>query len=137
LFIVPDIRTEYANLFRTCERLLQHRLLDESSLIRFARERAIPATGVITGTPSTLMASGFLAADGVGYDDKPRFHPFRLYPIHLALAATEERAGRLWSTNSEEMAGDLMEIDRVVDFAVLLEPLLAEDCAPTAHACNR
>ncbi len=70
---------------RDLELLRQNRLLDESTFIRFAKDRGLPAGGVTEGDPGDFHKRGWLRSDGTDDDGRPLFHPFRMYPLHRTL----------------------------------------------------
>ncbi len=65
--------------------ILQNRLLDESALIRFSSERGIAVSGVIKGDPSNFLERGWLESDELPGNENILFHPFRIYPLHIAV----------------------------------------------------
>lgn len=86
---VPNLRsyldewTEEIDLFR------QNRLMDESQFLSFSRDRGLPVSGVITGDPGNFFKRDWLDADATDSNMKPRFHPFRVYPLHRILRACD------------------------------------------------
>lgn len=81
---VQKFITEYRETFSD---ILQNRLLDEGSLIRFLRERGIAVSGVITGDLGKFLEMGWIESDELPETEKHLFHPFRMYPIHLVAEA--------------------------------------------------
>lgn len=120
--------------------ILQNRLLDESALIRFGRDRGIGISGVVSGDPSQFLDLGWLQSDHPNEDEPPRFHPFRIYQIHHVVEACKLHITPSSSINREgfleflhgavEHLPSLQQIEehatrasRVADLAILLEPL--------------
>lgn len=56
--------------------LRQNSLLSESSFIDFARDRRVPVQGLIEGEPGEFYRRGWLEADEIDEEGKPRFHLF-------------------------------------------------------------
>ena len=120
--------------------IYQNRLLDEGQLIRFASERGIAVSGVVTGDPSRLLELGWLSADDRTNPERPRFHPFRLYPLcriieacrlHISATSSIERehfrdfvARASEHLPPMEFIGELAaKANKTSDLAILLEPL--------------
>jgi len=137
---IPDFRQYLGEWGQDLELLLQNSLLDEGALIRFARDRGIRVSGVVSGDPGKLHKRGLLTSDGLDHDGDPLFHPFRIYPLHKTLEAC-----KLNSSMSASLQGDSVlcpveqvlaspqsidkigkvarEGNRVADLAILLEPI--------------
>ncbi len=124
--------------------ILQNRLLDESGLIRFAKERGVEVFGVITGDPSKFCELGWLLPDDVSEPDRPRFHPFRLYQLVRLLDLCKLRISSSSTINRnhlpdfikkvakllpslDQISDYAQEARRVVDLAILLEPIYWPD----------
>ncbi len=121
--------------------LRQIRLLDESSFIRFATDRGLPVSGVIEGDPGDFHQRGWLVSDGTNYDERPLFHPFRIYPLHkilgmckLGIATSSslrhDATMRLVDFMLAQMPASIEQVEKTaphwnetVDLAILLEPL--------------
>ena len=122
------------------EMLRQNSLLDEGALIRFARDRDIVVSGVVTGDPGKLHKQGLLTRDGLDHESNPLFHPFRMYPLHKTLEACKFSSATsallqrdsvlalveqvLASPQSVDRIEKIaLESNRVADLAILLEPV--------------
>lgn len=122
------------------ERLLQNRLLDEGAFIRFARDRDIPVSGVVTGDPGKLHRQDLLTSDGLDHEDSPLFHPFRMYPLHKTLEACASNNAMSASLQLDDVSCSMdrklmtlqgadqiekvaRETNQVADLAILLEPI--------------
>lgn len=130
-FIV-DNRERYSEI-------LQNSLLDESGLIRFTRARGIAVSGVVSGDPSKFKEMGWLDSDELPNDDTVLFHPFRIYPLHLAVESCRLNIGP--SSINRKTFGDFLnktkdflpELDHITrnakfaneiaNIAILLEPI--------------
>lgn len=79
---LPDL-SEYLEAWRDDVDLLrQNRLLSESRLLSFAKDRGIAVHGVVSGDPGEFYECGWLKADGFDNEGDPLFHPFRLFPLY-------------------------------------------------------
>jgi hypothetical protein len=120
--------------------LRQNSLLDESTFINFAGERGIPVHGVIEGDPGVFHRKGWLHSDDRGYDGKPLFHPFRVYPLkkildacdlHISRSASLQRcdAIKLFAMmlsnipSDETIRDEAAQWNNIAELAILLEPL--------------
>jgi hypothetical protein len=120
----PEFR-EYVDAWaEDLEALRQNWLLSESGFPSFARDRGL---SVFVGEPEEFCAKGWLTNDGTDHDGGPRFHPFRIYPLHQIL-----QSRKTWSFRSggQEGAADLARLtsfaqnwNRTTDLAILLEPV--------------
>lgn len=95
--------------------LRQNSLLAETEFLRFARKCGLPIRGVVRGEPGDFLQRGWLSADGVRSDGEALFHPFRIYVVHKLLCTSR--------AVSEEVDAVASNWNRIVDIAVLLEPL--------------
>ena len=136
----PTLREYIQQWSQDLYELRQNMLMDESTLITFARDRGLPIWGIVTGDPGKFHRRGWLASDGSDRDGKPLFHPFRLYPIHRLLRACDLKVTRSAALNRETVIGlfklMLSEVpsddrltssaaswNKIVDLAILLEPV--------------
>jgi hypothetical protein len=121
--------------------LRQNDLLQESEFIRFARNCGLTISGANEGDPGNFFRRGWLQPDNPAIPNRAiLFHPFRLYTLHKILSALDPRiAPSLWANNnslaqffaiapkiapSVDRIGDwAANWNRIVDLAVLLEPL--------------
>jgi hypothetical protein len=121
--------------------LRQNNLLNESSFIKFARDRGLSVSGVNSGDPGDFHERGWLTADRMDSKGRPLFHPFRFYTVHKILEACELRIApsaslrrdRIVETVQqalslvrpvEETIGDaIVNSGAAVDLAVILEPV--------------
>jgi len=137
---LPDFRQYFVDWSQYLDSLRQNHLLDETSFLRFVNERGIQAWGVCSGDPGDFCKRGWLSSDGINYDGGPLFHPFRIYPLfktlkacrlNIATSSTLRRDSLLGfienvlsSFPSVEQIGEMTrQWDRVIDLAILLEPL--------------
>ncbi|MBZ2188239.1 hypothetical protein K8B33_03975 [Alcanivorax sp. JB21] len=97
------------------EYLRQNRLLAEAEFLHFTRKCGLPIKGVVRGDPGDFLQRGWLNTDGVRGDGEPLFHPFRIYVAHKLLC--------ILRPVSEEVDAVASSCNRIVDIAVLLEPL--------------
>ncbi|NQT56146.1 MAG: hypothetical protein HQ551_07950 [Desulfobacteraceae bacterium] len=120
--------------------IIQNRLLDESALIRFSRDRGIAVSGVVKGDPSTFIEIGWLESDELAEADTILFHPFRIYPLHLVVESCRLKIAPS-SSIVRETFGDFLtkvkdrlpSLDRIsekaklaneiANIAILLEPI--------------
>lgn len=102
--------------------LRQNDLLDEHALIRFVRDRGMATSGVTTGDLDNFQKRGWLTTDGIDYNGKPLFHPFRICSVYQGLKACQRNVTVL---PDADLIGELTrEKSRVAaDLAVLLEPV--------------
>src|SRR2546426_4654136 len=136
---IPDFDQYRKAWAQDLELLFQNRLLNESALIAFARDRGLPVWGVITGDPGELHKRGWLRSDGTGYKAEPLFHPFRIYTLYKVLEICELHIVPSSTLRREKVLGfverilpllhsvdkigeNAQEWNRIVDFAILLEP---------------
>jgi len=123
------------------ELLRQNQLLDESSFIRFSRDRGIAVFGVVEGDPGEFNTRGWLPHDGLRENEKPLFHPFRLYPLYRILEACRLPIGASSSLNREDLSDFIARVadqvmlsvdqigaaapawNRTVELAILLDPV--------------
>ncbi|WP_373508742.1 hypothetical protein, partial [Thiocapsa sp.] len=121
--------------------LEQNHPIDEGGLIRFAKDRGIPISGVVTGDPSKFGELGWLPQDRKRSDGAPLFHPFRFYSLHRVLNACRipvatsasldrERIGafvgrvaREWMPGLERIGEWAVSWNRVVSLCIILEPV--------------
>ena len=120
--------------------ILQNKLLDESSLIRFARDRGIAVSGVVEGDPSQFLKLGWIESDELHDAESTLFHPFRIYPLHLAVESCRLNISPSSSINREGFGDFLFKvkdllpsIDRIsenaklaneiANMAMILEPI--------------
>lgn len=137
---VPEFRQYFLDWSQDLDFIRQNRLLDETSFLRFVNERGIQAWGVCSGDPGDFCKRGWLSADSTKHGGGLLFHPFRIYPLFKALdacklnIATSSTLRRdsfsgfiqtvLSSLPSIEQIGEMVhQWDRVIDLAILLEPL--------------
>jgi hypothetical protein len=119
-------------------------LLNENAFITFAHDRGLRVAGMRNGVSGDFYRRGWLTHDGVDADGNPHFHPFRIYPLHNMLKVCELPAAPAASLRRESVSGlverglasmfSLEQIgeksqiwNRVVDLAILLEPLYWPD----------
>ena len=136
---VPDARQYLTDWWEEIELFRQNWFMGESQFLTFARDRGLPAWGVTTGEPGDFFRHGWLDADEIDSEGNPRFHPFRMYPLHRILSACDLRiapavflnpdsALRLTKSQLERVSsGELRTLSRdwnnVVTLAVVLEPI--------------
>lgn len=137
---IADFRSYYVEWSQDLELLRQNRLLDEGQFIRFARDRGIDVWGVGNGDPGDFHSRGWLTSDGGDDSGHPLFHPFRIYPLYKILQACKVNLAPSASLHRDtfvelakhahgslpnfENIGELaQEKNRIVDFALLLEPI--------------
>ncbi|MBX6332069.1 MAG: hypothetical protein IRY91_09500 [Gemmatimonadaceae bacterium] len=135
-----DIRAALQEWAEPLRAILQNRLLDEAALLRFAKDRGIPAAGVGKGDPGKMLDLGWLVPDGSATPERPLFHPFRVYPIFCVLQLCRLPIAASSSIDRAEFPGFLLRVaeglppleaigetaaraNRVADLAVILEPL--------------
>jgi hypothetical protein len=135
---VPDLRRQLVDWSEDIELFRQNQLMRESQFLTFAKDRAVPVCGVISGEPGDFFKRGWLYADAI--DGEPLFHPFRIFPLHrilrtcdigIATAASlnPDSYLRLTTYALEHMSTvqRLGEVSRdwnnVVTLAVILEPI--------------
>ncbi len=136
---LPDIRTQ-VELWNQLAILRQNSLLNESSFLSFAQDRGIPVVGVVEGEPGQFVNRGWLGRDDCEEDGSHLFHPFRIFAIYRILEACDLRIARCASLRADSYLrltkrclGEIptddefrklgAEWNRVVDLAVLLEPV--------------
>jgi hypothetical protein len=136
----PDLSQYVRDWAPSVEVLRQNRLLDEADFIGFARDRGIQVWGVVTGDPGDFNRRSWLTRDGTGPDGSPLFHPFRIYPLHQILQASDLHITPSASIRRDRVTGllervlaNLPSIDqigqasrernRLVDLSILLEPV--------------
>lgn len=137
---LPDFSEHFQDLMPTSNLLRQNRLLDARGLSGFAYDRGIPIWHADGGDVGVLHRRGLLNADGLDYDDKPIFHPFRMYPAHETLRVIRSNPDMAKVLGADE---DLWVMERklttlpydeitqqmarqsnlIADLAILLEPL--------------
>lgn len=88
---VPDLRQYLTDWSGEIELFRQNWPMGESQFLTFAKDRGLPAFGVNTGEPGDFFRRGWLAADEIDPDGNPRFHPFRVYPLHRILGVCDLR----------------------------------------------
>ncbi len=141
---VPDLRryltdwTDEFALFR------QNWLLGEGQFLTFARDRGLPVLGVNSGEPGDFAKRGWLHPDETDSNGEPRFHPFRIYPLHHILSACDLRIAQstslkpdamLWLTKqmldhlppAERLYEMSQDWNNVTTLAIILEPLYWPD----------
>lgn len=133
----PDLQEYRQVVAGELDSLRQNQLLDDRALTLFALECGLSGEAGGPGWVDARQAREWLTSDGTGDDGEPRFHPFRIYPLHKLLtggdiaAAAEERddslglmEGTWWmpprTTRGLEAA---VAANRTTDLAILLEPL--------------
>lgn len=134
---LPDLRDYLSRWQEDLEHLRQNRLIPESQFIRFAKDRGILVSGVTTGDPSDFASRGWLTNDQ-DQSGALLFHPFRFYPLHIILRTCTSRiAPSAWlqpevdksnaifdsTPNIERTRETAINCDRVIDLAMLLEPI--------------
>ncbi len=137
---IPDLRHYFIDWLDDLGMLRQNHLLDEGSFLSFAKDRGINVGGVVTGEPGIFHEQGWLTSDGDDYDNRPQFHPFRIYPLHQTLQAFREDQ-KLFDLLVQDREARIMQQERVVwpdtaaldqtayarnsvaDLAILLEPI--------------
>jgi hypothetical protein len=106
------------------EQLQQNRLLSESELISFARDRGIAVRGVLDGDPGEFFRREWLEADGSDEKREPLFHPFRIYPLHQILGRTPSvRPQTTETSNLQSLVEQTVAWNATTDLAYLLEPV--------------
>lgn len=123
---IPDLQSYLQGWSHDLNLLRQNRLLDEGEFIGFARDRGLIVSGIVTGDPGKFHHLGWLMSDGIDHAGQPIFHPFRLYPLQKILQASksgpvEEILTSL--SNGNHVAEAARARNRVVDLAILLEPI--------------
>ena len=115
-------------------------LMQESKIIRFAKERGVPLSGVITGDPKKFLEIDWISSDGVNEINKDLFHPFRIYPFHVAIEMCRFNVSASSSINRDSFKEFLSKscdflpsldfikervrlANDIVDLAILLEPI--------------
>lgn len=88
---VPDLRQYIADWAEEIELFRQNWLMGEAQFLGFAKDRGLPAWGVINGEPGDFFRRGWLDADETDTEGSLRFHPFRVYPLHRILSALDLR----------------------------------------------
>lgn len=136
---LPEVRLE-TELWNQLDELRQNRLMGESQFLSFLQDRGLPVSGVVGGEPGEFVRRMWLDCDKRDGDGSPLFHPFRMFPVHRILERCDLRIS---TTNSlhphgylrlaerllkemprdDEFRGVGREWNRVVDLAVLLEPI--------------
>lgn len=88
----PETSDQIAAFLNTWQNELpslhQNRLLNGNDLARFAETKGIQ---VGRAEPLQVYERGWLAADDWDSDRSPRFHPFRIYPLHRVLQVCSPR----------------------------------------------
>ena len=129
--------TEYRERY---SEILQNRLLDESGLIRFSKERGIAVSGVVKGDPSKFLEMGWLESDELTGDENILFHPFRIFPLHVAVESCRLNITPSSSINREAFGDFLVKAsaflpslekitesaklaNNVTNLVILLEPI--------------
>jgi hypothetical protein len=107
--------------------LRQNWLMSESTFLTFAKDRGVRVVGVITGEPSEFLKRGWLTCDGSDDEGSPRFHPFRMYPLHQLVQrlrnAGWQSAQHLAASDAESVAEAARDWNETIDLAILLEPI--------------
>ncbi len=136
---LPEVRLETA-LWDRLDELRQNRLMGESQFMSFLRDRGIPALGAFNGEPEEFLRRIWLDCNERDEDGSPLFHPFRMFPVHRILGRWDLRIARgcalsptiyisLAEKSLKAISDDVefrklgREWNRVVDLAVLLEPI--------------
>lgn len=118
----------------------QINLMEESKIIRFAKDRGVPLSGTGTGDPKKFLAIDWISSDGVNESNKDLFHPFRIYPFHMAIEMCRFNISASSSINRDSFKEFLSkscdflpsldfikervrQANDVVDLAILLEPI--------------
>lgn len=96
----------------------QNDLINESKMIRFAKERGIPISGVVKGDPSKFVELGWITVDGDNL-----FHPFRIYPFLFAIHLKQRKIVEKESNIYKLMLNKIKTADSICSLAILLEPL--------------
>jgi len=137
---VPSFRPYFEKWSEAIEILRQNRLLNENGFIGFARNRGISVSGVVTGDPLEFHARGWLASDGRDEHGSPLYHPFRVCTLLRILEACRLPIASSSTLNRESFVGfierilpslpsleeigtDAYQWDKVMDLAILLEPI--------------
>jgi hypothetical protein len=124
--------------------LWQNNLLNESSFIKFAKDRGLAVFGAVTGDPGNLHKRGWLTADSLDSKGEPLFHPFRFYVVHKILDLCKLRIAPSASLNRDtlldlvqhslpllpsvdEIGQATQKTAEIVDLVVLLEPVYWPD----------
>lgn len=134
------MNTIVQNLFIECldeyMDLQQNDLIVESKIIRFAKERGIAVSGVVTGDPSRIVELGWITIDS----SNGFFHPFRIYPLLRAIKLSRLNITATSSLNRNSFPSFLNNIiellpsleliekevklaDEISNLAILLEPI--------------
>lgn len=129
---------ELSTRFSECR---QNSLLDECRLISFCKARDLPVFGASKGDPGKFLERGLLREDGRDDRGFPLYHPFRFYVLHeildilkipLARSSYLDRDGIVywiksrindWLPSDEELHAHASIANRIVDLAILLEPI--------------
>jgi len=135
--IIQSFIEDYREIY---SEISQNQLLNESAMIRFSRERGIGVSGVIKGDPSLFLERGWLDSDELPGDENILFHPFRIYPLHIAVescrlnitpsSSIERESFNDFLVKSSEFLLSLEDIservqlaNEVANLAILLEPI--------------
>lgn len=132
--------TETHRLFKenleAYSKLNQNDLMSESKMIRFAKDRGIAVSGVVTGDPGRFVELSWITNDSVnGF-----FHPFRIYPYLKGIKLCELKVAPTSSINRDSFRYFLSRVseflpslelietevklaDEVSNLAILLEPI--------------
>lgn len=137
---VPNLRRYFTDWSEEIRVFRQSALMGESQFLTFAKDRGLPVWGVVAGDPGEFFKRGWLEADETDSAGNPRFHPFRVYPLHRILKACDPLITRSAWVNPESIRKlskfaleKIVSIERVctsaaywnsaVSLAVLLEPV--------------
>ena len=118
----------------------QNNLMKESQIINFAKERGVPLSGVVTSDPKKFLAMDWISSDGVNEINLNLFHPFRIYPFHVAIemcrlnifasSSINRDSFKEFLSNSCDFLPSLdfikemvRKANDIVDLAILLEPI--------------
>lgn len=131
-----EIKSFFAECLEEYTNLNQNDLINESSIIRFAKDRGIRLSKGIKSDPSKFVELGWITTDSTnGF-----FHPFRIYPFLRAIKLCNLNITASSSLNRDSfqnflngaigflpslkvIESEVKLADQVSNLAILLEPL--------------
>lgn len=112
-----NIEYFFKEYLEQCSSIRQNPLVDETKIIRFAKKRGVLVSGVLSGDPSKFLEREWLSSDELRTDAKTLFHPFRIYPLHIAVNM------RNLNISPEFIEEKVRAANEITNLAILLEPI--------------
>lgn len=118
----------------------QNSLKSESKALRFAKGRGLALFGSVKGDLSRFLEIGWISSDEINNEKVASFHPFRIYPLHIAVSMCDLNISPSSSLDRDSYKNYLIKVseflpslefiaekvrvvNEITNLAILLEPI--------------